>query len=171
MDRVQAGALDELSVLFERYQVRIYNFLLRQCRDREMALDLSQSVFERVIKYRQSYNPAHTFKSWIYQIARNLFKDHLRKQAVKFSDYTDMDQVEGSDMGGYAKAVEREMKEGLYEAMDLLPPERKELLVLSKFQGMKYEEISEITGMTVAAIKVNVHRAMKQLREVYFATS
>lgn len=171
MERVQSGALDELTELFDRYQGRIYTFFLRQCRQAALAEDLCQSVFERVIKYRQSYRVENPFRTWIYQIARNLYKDHLRKNSALFSDYTDVEALPQDMRNSVASAAEREQREALYEALEQLPPERKELLVMSKFQGLKYEEISEITGMTVAAIKVNVHRGLKQLRTLYFATS
>lgn len=171
MDRVLAGALDEFTVLFDRYQSPIYNYLVKQCRDRELAADLCQSVFERIIKYRKSFHADRSFRSWIYQIARNLLKDHWRKNQALHSDFTDLSQLEGQMLDGQMQAEERERNEALYEVMDQLSPERKELLVLSKFQGMKYEEISEITGMSVAAIKVNIHRAVKQLRTLYFTPS
>ncbi|HAA11887.1 MAG TPA: RNA polymerase subunit sigma [Cytophagales bacterium] len=171
MDRVLTGALNELTELFDRYQSPIYNYLVKQCRDRELAADLCQSVFERVIKYRRSFHADRSFKSWIYQIARNLLKDHWKKNQALVSDYTDLNEIEGKMQDGQALAEERERNEALYEVMDQLSEERKELLVLSKFQGLKYEEISEITGMSVAAIKVNIHRAVKQMRALYFATT
>lgn len=171
MQRVQSGKLDELTELFDRYQVRIFNYLLRLCRERDTAEDLTQGVFERVIKYRDSFKREHTFKTWIYQIARNLFKDHWRKNSVMFSEYTDISQIEEQASTSHEALEKSESYEALFQALDLLTPERKELLVLSKFQEMKYEEISEITGMTVSAIKVNIHRAIKQLRAFYFATS
>jgi len=58
----------------------------------------------------------------------------------------------------------------LYEAMALLSEEQREIIELARFQGLKYQEISKITGNSVPAIKVKVHRAIKKLRELYFET-
>ena len=171
MDKVQQGTLDALSVLFERYQGPVYGYLVRQCRDREVAADLCQSVFERVIKYRSSYRLGQCFKAWVYQIARNLQKDHWAKNKLLMSDYTDMEQIDRAYSGSVEQAEKHEQNSALYEVMERLSPERRELLQLSRFEGLKYEEISEMTGMSVAAIKVNIHRAIKQLRSLYFATS
>ena len=65
--------------------------------------------------------------------------------------------------------MELEIKKNtLYEALEQLSPEEREIIELSRFQGLKYQEISEITGNSVTAIKVKVHRAIHKLREFYF---
>lgn len=88
-----------------------------------------------------------------------------------------MDAFEDAD---YSRQTERlavvemeklERKRNLMEALNLLPVEQKELILLSRFEGFKYEEISRIKGLSVAAIKVRVHRAIGRLREIYFETS
>ncbi len=76
--------------------------------------------------------------------------------------------VEGA---GIDKLEKKESKQRLLEALNRLPMKQKELLVLSRFEGLKYEEIGQIKGITVGAIKVRVHRAIARLREVYFETS
>lgn len=78
MEAVKNGNLHEATLLFERYNKRIFNFLARMTMDRNLAEDLTQNVFLRLIKYRNSYREGARFQSWIYQIARNVFSDHYQ---------------------------------------------------------------------------------------------
>jgi len=80
MEQVSQENLNALSVLFDRYQVPLYNFFYRQNYDGAFSEDLVQTVFERILKYRQSYVSGMTFRSWMYQIARNAKTDHYKKQ-------------------------------------------------------------------------------------------
>jgi RNA polymerase sigma-70 factor (ECF subfamily) len=168
MEAVKNGDLQRASVLFERYHKRIFNFLARMAMDRELAEDLTQNVFLRLIKYRTSYRDGARFQSWIYQVARNVFSDHYqihKKKAGSFIDVEKMsDHLQDPDEG--VAAEEREKL--LQRSMALLSEEQRELLVLTRFQHMKYEDVATIMDTTVANIKVKVHRAIGKLREHYF---
>jgi RNA polymerase sigma factor (sigma-70 family) len=167
MQRVKDGNIEELGVLFERYNVRLFNFFLRLTMNRVISQDLTQNLFFRIIKYRKSYKNELSVKSWIYQMARNLhadYRNNLKKEGDLFtkSEVFQMDRVE--DDPDYPE----DDYERLEIAMTYLEDGPKELLVLSKYQGLKYEEIAVITNQSVPAIKVAVHRAVKQLRQIYF---
>ena len=166
MQRVKEGNLAEMSVLFERYHLRLFNFFLKLTRKKDISQDLTQNLFYRMIKYKNSFKDDYSVKSWIYQMARNLHVDYC-KQEKKSDDLfmkTDTypaDVIEDND-NCYEDDFER-----LENAISTLSNEQKELIVLSRYQGLKYEEISVITKQTVPAIKVAMHRAMKQLRGIY----
>ena len=68
MLEVHKGDLDKTAILFERYHVRLFNFFLRMSYDKDLSQDLTQTVFERLLKYRTSYKYGKQFKSWIFQI-------------------------------------------------------------------------------------------------------
>ncbi len=166
MSLVKAGQLDYLNEVFNRYSKRIYNYFLKSTLERADSDDLTQDLFIRVMKYRNSYKEGHSVQFWIFQIARNMVKDHFRKLKVhqdKFNPVEVMPEVleENGEM-----EFEREKK--LHQAMRALPDEKRELLVLSKFQGMKYEQIATIRDTSVSNIKVQVHRTIKELRDIYF---
>lgn len=163
MESVKGGDLRQASLLFERYHKRIYNFLLRLCFDKMLAEDLTQNVFLRMIKYRSSYRSGAKFQSWIYQVARNIFADHY--QSMKNKGFVDVEKI--GDMAEEAHDVD-EQERLLHRSMEKLSPEQRELLVLTRFQHLKYEEVAQIMGTTVANIKVKVHRAILKLREHYF---
>src|SRR5687768_15637647 len=86
MIKVKSGQLSELTELFDRYHVPLYNFFLKLTADREKSQDLTQNLFYRVIRYRDTYDTEKgSFKSWIYQMARNLHVDYC-KQEKKIAD-------------------------------------------------------------------------------------
>lgn len=168
MEAVKNGDLQQVSLLFERYHKRIYNFLARMTIDRDLAEDLTQNVFLRIIKYRNSYREGMRFQSWIYQVARNIFADHYQANKNKFSDFVTVDKI-SDHIPESQDAYDREEQEKLLtRSMALLSEEQRELLVLTRFQHMKYEEVAVIMDTTVANIKVKVHRAIAKLREHYF---
>lgn len=168
MEAVKNGDLQQASVLFDRYHKRIFNFLARMTMDRDVAEDLTQNVFLRMIKYRSSFRPENKFVPWIYQLARNIFSDHYQLQKNKYSDFIDVENMrdEVVDSGDSEEQDEREML--LHKSLALLSEDQRELLVLTRFQQMKYEEVALIMDTSVANIKVKVHRAIAKLRKHYF---
>jgi len=168
MEAVKNGDLQQASLLFERYYKRIFNFLARMAMDRELAEDLTQNVFLRIIRYRTSYREGMRFQSWIYQVARNIFSDHYQATRNRYSDFVDVENISDA-MADHNDAAEMDEKEKLlHQSMAKLEPEQRELLVLTRFQQMKYEEVAQIMNTTEANIKVRVHRAIAKLREFYF---
>ncbi len=168
MEAVKNGDLQRASLLFERYHKRIYNFLARLAMDRELAEDLTQNVFLRLIRYRTSYREGAKFQSWIYQVARNVFADHYQANKNRFSDYVDVEKIEDR-MADTNEIDEMDEKEKvLHRSLAKLTEEQRELLILTRFQHMKYEDVAAIMDTTVANIKVKVHRAILKLREYYF---
>lgn len=166
MEAVQAGELDQLNALVRRYQNRIYNYFLKSTLDADDSADLTQNVFIRVLRYRESYKSGSSFELWLFQIARNQVKDYFRKAQSRKDRFLEVEVLpEHADESG-EEQLEREQK--LMLAMSRLPDDKRELLVLSKFQGMKYEQIAELKNLSVAAVKVQVHRTIKQLKELYF---
>ncbi len=167
MRKVKEGNLQYLSVLFERYNIRLFNFFLKLTSDREISQDLTQNLFMRIIKYKHSFKEDYSFKSWIYQMARNLHNDY-RNELKKTGDIFMNSGVYPSDTADYTPDHHEDEYERLEKAMSCLEGSQKELLILSKYQGLKYEEISAITNQSAGAVKVAVHRALKQLRGIYF---
>lgn len=168
MEAVKNGDLQQASLLFERYNKRIYNFLARMTVDRALAEDLTQNVFLRIIKYRNSYREGLRFQSWIYQVARNIFSDHYQAHKNRFSDFIDVEKVSGHIPDMDEGKSQEEQEKLLERSMAMLSDEQRELLVLTRFQHMKYEDVAVIMNTTVANIKVKVHRAISKLREHYF---
>jgi len=167
MENVKEGKLSEMSVLFERYHRKLYNFFFRMGLDRDISKDLTQNLFYRIIKYRKTYKEGASVKSWIYQIARNLHSDY-RNTEKRTGDIFVTSSIYPTDIAETQDSYLEEDYEKLDTALMTLSDAQRELLVLSRYQGLKYEEISSIVNQSVPAIKVSIYRAIRQLRCVYF---
>ena len=169
MLRVKGGDLDRLGLLFERYHRAVYGFLFHSTHCREESEDMVQLVFYRILKYRGSFTGEGAFVTWMYHLARNVLKDHYKKNKHLSSDYRVEHMADWLGGGEKAdKAIEsEEAKTELYQAMERLQPEHREVLVLSRFQELKYQEIAQILNISEGAVKVRVYRAMKELKEIY----
>lgn len=168
MEAVKNGNLQQASILFDRYHKRIFNFLARMASDREAAEDLAQNVFLRMLRYRHTYKPEMKFQSWIYQMARNAFSDYYQQQKQRMPVKMGVEKLD-DHLPDLMEALEQEENEKrLIRALAQLPDDYRELLVLTRFQHLKYEEVAGFLNMTVANVKVKVHRAIGQLRVNYF---
>ena len=168
MLKVKDGYLSELTELFDRYHVKLYNFFLKLTFDKAASEDLTQTLFYRLIKYRHSFKSTDgSFKSWIYQAARNVHIDFCKENQKHSDRFKSMDEKHDNISGTDDTYNEWDF-EKLDKALAQLNPDEREIIVLSRYQGLKYEEISRIKDISVAAIKVQVHRAMKHLRILYF---
>jgi RNA polymerase sigma factor (sigma-70 family) len=168
MVNVKKGDLDSLSPLFDRYHVKMYNFFYRMSYDKELSMDLTQDLFHRIIVYRHTYQEGANFKTWIYKLAKNLNIDHYRKYHKWSMVYDTTEYLENDTKLVTEEIVYDEQKQQLFKAIEKLSKEQQELIELSRFQDLKYSEISEITGDSVANIKVKIHRALKKLKEIYY---
>jgi RNA polymerase sigma-70 factor (ECF subfamily) len=168
MEALKNGDLQQASLLFERYHKRIFNFLARMVMDREQAEDLTQNVFLRMIRYRTSYKEGMKFQSWIYQMARNVFSDHYQANKNKQSKFADVEKMTDEIQEDNTSEEQEQREFLLRRSLALLDDDQRELLVLTRFQHLKYEEVAVLLDTTVANIKVKVHRAIGRLRQHYF---
>ncbi len=168
MLRVKEGELAGLEELFERYHVKLYNFFLRMTFEKEASQDLTQNLFYRIIKYRHTFiGNDNSFKAWIYQMARNVHSDHYRQQKRK-NDHIKRMNNNHNNLSESSGSYGEEDFDRLDKALLKLKPDQREILVLSRYQGLKYDEISKIKNLSVPAIKVQVHRTIRELRKIYF---
>jgi RNA polymerase sigma-70 factor (ECF subfamily) len=167
MQAVRDGRVEQLAVLFERHHIALYGFFVRLTGNRAVSEDLVQDVFIRILKYRASYHGEDKFAVWMYKIARNAHIDHLRKR--KDSLPLDGQTVEPAHPGdGPAEQAERGAEASLIaKALDELSPRKKEVLMLSRYQNLKYREIAELLDCPVGTVKGLVHRAVAELGEIY----
>ncbi|WP_201983495.1 RNA polymerase sigma factor [Hymenobacter rubidus] len=169
MLRVKAGDVDRMGLLFERYHRPLFGFLYHMLGRADASEDLVQNVFYRMLKYRHTFTGEGEFRTWMYHLARNVLADYLKKN--RHARYqTDLDDV-AEYLGGGATAdagLERAQEVAtLHQALARLSAEHREVLVLSRFQEMKYGEIAQVLGTTEGAVKVRVHRAMNELKTAY----
>lgn len=166
MDQVKSGDFDKMGLLFERHKLPLFGYFYRQTGNRHHSEDLVQTVFMRMLKYRHTFEGYAKFTTWMYAVARNAAFDHFKKnKKYRPMDKQPPDHAEAPHQED--DLIRDERIALLNEAMNRLAPEKKEILVLSKFQGLKYEDIGKILDCTEGAVKVRVFRAMQELKEMY----
>ena len=167
MLEVRGGNLRKLGVLFERYQTPLFNFSFRMTGDRAASEDLVQEVFFRILRFRHTFQDGTSFVTWMYRIARNLSIDRFRKSGREVGLEPDAEPPAHQPSAAESLAAKQEAAL-VRRALAKLPPEKRELLVLSRFQELKYEQIAELLGCQTGAVKTRVFRALGELRQVYF---
>lgn len=172
MNAVRQGDLAGTALLFERHHGALLRYFRRLCGHSQTSEDLTQETFWRILRYRNSFNSGKPFRAWMYQIARNLFYDHVKKnpRSEAFSEESARSRIENTSEseGDVAENVEKTEREQLLQkALALLPVEKRELIVLCRFEEMPQGEIAALLGCSVGAVKVRLCRALKELKEVY----
>ena len=170
MQLLSSGHLNCAAELFERYHVRLFNFFLYQGLDKNVSEDLVQMVFERLIRYRASFRGGMPFKAWLFQIARNVKYDLNKKKKLRISDFIIVENLEMEDQRPEESLKKEQQVNLLYQALEKLNPDQREILLLTRFQQLKYSEVASMLSISESAVKVKVHRALKQLRKHYFKT-
>jgi len=167
---VRDGELDALGELFERHHGPLYGFLLKLTGNRTAAEDITQTVFQRMLKYRHTYRNEGSFSAWMYHLARRCSADHFRrtKAAPHSIDPVALNEyVDDAPHAGVRASVSDDHA-ALHAALARLDHDDREVLLLSRFQELSFAEISGILECSVGAAKVRAHRALRTLREVFF---
>ena len=167
MAKVRDGDPEKLGLLYERYKRPLLGFFVGMVRDKELSEDLVQNTFMRILKYKHLFRGDGDFRTWMFHIARNVKNDHFRKNKItheKVEKWEDKIKDEGNLMQEWQADDEQRM---LAIAMDKLPEDKREILLLSKYQEKKYKEIGEILGCTEGTVKVKVFRALQDLKAIY----
>jgi len=167
---VRDGELDALGELFERHHGPLFGFLLKLTNRRAGAEDVTQTVFQRMLKYRHTYRDDGSFTAWMYHLARRCAADHFRKTNAAPQGIDPADLSEHADDAPHAahQASARDDHALLRVALARLDHDDREVLLLSRFQELSFAEISGILECSVGAAKVRAHRALRELRDIYF---
>ena len=172
MLKVKAGDLDRMGLLFERYQRQLYGFLFHMTYQREASEDMVQQVFYKMLKYRHTFTGSGEFIHWMYSIARNVLKDRGKRKQIPMHGES-VEDMAGMIAGGTTPEEQLEKKQaraGLYKAMERLSDDHREILTLSRFQELKYQEIAQVLNISETAAKTRVCRAMQELKNIYTKT-
>ena len=169
MLKVKNGDIDKMGLLYERYHRQLFRFIFNMSRQKELSEDMVQNVFFRMLKYPDGFLGFGEFKIWMYHIARNVVYDHFRnvKRTPLHYDLTNYEERVEGDLSADSRLDKEQELKTLETAMGKLSDENRELLILCRFQELKYNEIAKILNTTEGAIKVRVHRALNQLKTNY----
>jgi len=166
MRQVRGGRTAALATLFERHHARLYRYCLRMTGNRAAAEDLVQDVFMKMLKYKATFKDDSEFVPWMFGIGRNACLAHFRRTANDHASEADVDSATHPDESADSSQYDGQ-DELVRRALQQLPADRREVLVLSRYEYKTYDEIAKTLECSVGAVKVRAHRAMKQLREIY----
>lgn len=162
-----AGDVAAFEQLYARHRGRLYRFLLRQARDASLADEIFQDVWQRVIAARAQWQPDAAFSTWLFRIAHNRLNDHWRAQKHRPAAPDDADERAARVPDPHTPErtlSEFEQRRRLQLALDELPEEQREVLVLRLEQELTLEEIGSITGVGRETVKSRLRYAMDKLR-------
>jgi RNA polymerase sigma-70 factor (ECF subfamily) len=177
MLRYQQGDRAAFAQLVRRHQTSLFNFALRQVRAPQVAEDVVQETFVRVVQNAVDFKHEARFTTWIYTITRNLCIDQLRKRALR--KHPSLDESRGEEGDGPSlgeqtadprASVEREatgteLKERIARAVDTLPDEQREVFLMREIANLPFKEIAEITGVPENTVKSRMRYALERLQE------
>lgn len=180
MIQLQEGSIDSFDILVSRYSDRLSTFLFRIVGDAELSADLLQETYMRVFRNRHSYRNIAKFSTWMYTIARNLAFSEYRKgksRHVRNLHEISRDQEEitfdiADDTNSPEDHTEYVIQERhLQVALEQLPEQFREVVVLCDIQQLTYDEIAEITALPLGTVKSRIHRGrvalQRMLQDVY----
>jgi RNA polymerase sigma-70 factor (ECF subfamily) len=169
--RAHGGDREAFGVLIEKYQGPIYGFALHFFGDVAVAEDLAQDVFLRAHRFLHTYDPSRRFATWLYTIARNLCIDHHRQSVRK--GQVDLESVHPSHLAaptsGTDPLLRMQEKEELVQlaaAIRGLPEKYRTPVVLCYLEGLPYQEISDVLGISLNNTKIRIFRAKKMILEL-----
>jgi RNA polymerase sigma-70 factor (ECF subfamily) len=157
------GSAEAFEQLYERYRGPLYRYILRMAGDPATANDLYQGSWEKIIKARGRYSASAPYKAWMYRIAHNHIMDHFRRQRPE-TDLPD-DHMESSAARPDEQLTEDENRKDLLTAIDSLPPEQKDALLLKLETGLDLQAIAEVTGVKLETAKSRLRYAVRRLKE------
>ena len=167
MSRFQKGETDKIGILYERHKEGLFAYFYRCTNDRGKSEDLVQNVFIRIIKYRSKFSGKGQFVYWLYTIARNTWLAEYRKNeplnAVIELNGTTAETLFREDHVELDETDDR--KSQLKIALQKISPEKRDAIVLSRYHGLTYKTIAEMSDCTENAIKARVMRGIVEIRQ------
>lgn len=173
--RAQKGDKAAFAELFTAYERRIFGYLYRMVGDRAWAEDLAQEAFIQAHQHLHRLGPPYDFKSWIYRIASNLALDGLRRyqHTIPMPDWDSgeapapepADQRRESNPEEQARLAET--RAAVWRTIHQLPEHYRQVLLLREMDGLSYSEIAGVLGISLDSVRVTLHRARTEFRELY----
>ncbi|KAA3618811.1 MAG: sigma-70 family RNA polymerase sigma factor [Calditrichaeota bacterium] len=167
MFKVKSGEIDKLGLLYERYKKMLFAYFFRSTNDRYTSEDLVQIVFTKILTYRHNFSGTGKFTTWMYRIAYNVSIDHFRKNQ-RYQMHGELNEMSAVDeQTPEIATLQNEQIQLLHKALAALSHENRTVLLLSKFQKLKYKEIGHILDCSENTVKVKVFRALSDLKKNY----
>ncbi|HLE24635.1 MAG TPA: sigma-70 family RNA polymerase sigma factor [Thermodesulfobacteriota bacterium] len=171
MLRAKTGDDSAFTELMRRHYKGVVNYVYRFTNDRANSEDLAQEVFLRVYRSVKRYKPQAKFSTWLYKIATNLCITEVKSRNKEQSVSLDEMQEKAGELGDSKSegpsdlTLRREIGTAIFEALKSLPERERVAIILCKYEDLPYEEVAEVIGCTIGAVKAYVHRGRMKLIE------
>ena len=171
------GNINAFETLIEKNQQIVYNISLKMLKNEQDAFDASQDALLKAFKYIPKFKGNSSFSTWIYKITVNTCLNYINKnkissknisleQTVTQKDNETPIQFEDKKQNVYKEVLENERKRVLYDALEELSPNQKQMIILRDIEGFSYEEIAQITNNNLGTVKSKISRARLKLKEI-----
>ncbi|MCK4944565.1 MAG: RNA polymerase sigma factor [Candidatus Aminicenantes bacterium] len=159
--------------LYDMYKSVIYRYICYLTHDRVESEDLFQETWLRVVKHLDQIQDVKEKRAWIYAIATNLYRDHLRKKRIRlsFMNRAESDPSNTRFLGSDSvaspetKIEQREMAAAALKVLDKLPLKMRQVFILREIEGFSYEEIAGLLKLPLGTAKSRMHRAIRRIRQ------
>jgi len=175
MELFQSGTVEAYNILVDRYSDRLMHYLFGFLGDKKRCEDLLQETFLRVHRNRHSYQRIAKFSTWLYTIAGNLARSEYRKQKRRYmssiqSISRDNEEYE-MPLPDESSTPDRHTEcvlqvNSIHKALDVLPSNFREIIILRDVQQLAYDEIAEITGLPMGTVKSRINRGRRKMQHL-----
>ena len=173
--KAQTGNEEAFAALVEKYRVKMFNLAYSLIRNQETADDMAQDIFIKAYVSLPKFQHKSEFGTWLYRIAVNTIKDHLKKESrakmIPFDENLAGHTPRVDELTKREKEQEKvDRKQNLYAAIRSLPEKHRIILTLRDIQGFPYGEIVKILNISPGTVDSRLHRARKMLRKKWIAS-
>ncbi len=161
-----SGDHDQYALLVDKYKDMAYNIAFRMVGDADVAKDMAQESFIAAYNGLRDFKFNSRFSSWLYRIVVNKCRDHFRagRETVPVDEICEY--VAGPDRSPEQAAACRQTGDAVQRALNGLPPNYREVIILKHIEGFAFQEIADTLGVSVSALKVRAHRGREMLRKL-----
>lgn len=168
LDLALRGDSDSFGRLVERWQSRVYGFIVRYTGNREDARDLTQDTFTKAYQNLDRLADPMSFPAWVYKIALNECRMRFRRgkgsRLVALSQHDDLPQEEVDEKTPEMAYRQTELRTLLQALFEELPEEQRAVIVMKEYQGLKFREIAEILDIPLSTVKSRLYLGLKSLK-------
>lgn len=164
---IKRGSQGAMEVLVKRYYRDIFSYVYRNTGEYHLSYDITQEIFEKMMKSIKRYHESGRFKNWLYKIAVNSCTDYFRSSFYKKTmDTESLDDEVSDDSNVWDLFSRNAEREKIKRAVLELPEYQRNALILRFYHDMKVKDIAEATGCSEGTVKSRLRQGMEKLRKV-----
>lgn len=161
--RVAQGDQRAFVLLVEQHTPAVYSHVLTYIKNASRAEEITQDIFMKLWKHREELPAVTNFKGYLYVVTRNSTMSAFRERIFRW-DHADKDELEAAGLDPAGALELRQLSETLAKGIELLPPRRKQVFIMSRSEGLSYEEIALQLGISKSAVNQHIVEALVFLR-------